>query len=146
MLQPKPAIDRVVPCTHGGIDFIELEKLGISSETILDFSVSCNPFGAPPGIREALGNTSVECYPDSEAGQLRHLLASRLNIAPENLIVGSGSTELIRLVAIAYFGPKDLVLIPQPTYGEYEIACQLVGAEVLKQPMQKENNFHHSKN
>ena len=46
------------------------------------------------------------------------------------------------MVAIAYFGPKDLVLIPQPTYGEYEIACQLVGAEVLKQPMQKENNFH----
>ena len=142
MLQPKPAIEKLVPCTHGGIDYSELERLGISSETILDFSVSCNPFGPPPGIREALSNTSIECYPDSEASQLRHLLASRLNVAPDNLIIGSGSTELIRLLAIAYFGPKDLVLIPQPTYGEYEIACQLVDADVLKQLMRKEANFH----
>ena len=142
MLQPKPAIEKLVPCTHGGIDYSELEKLGISSETILDFSVSCNPFGPPPGIREALDNTSIECYPDSEASQLRHLLASRLNVAPDNLVIGSGSTELIRLVAIAYFGPKDSVIIPQPTYGEYEIACQLVDADVLKQLMRKETNFH----
>jgi histidinol-phosphate aminotransferase len=142
LLQPKPAIEKLAPCAHGGIDYGELEKLGISSESILDFSVSCNPFGPPSGITEALSNTSVECYPDSEASQLRRLLASRLNIAADNLMVGSGSTELIRLVAIAYFGPKDLVLIPQPTYGEYEIACQLVEADVLKQPMQKENNFH----
>ena len=142
MLQPKPAIEKLAPCTHGGIDYGELEKLGIPSESIVDFSVSCNPFGPPPGIREALSNTSVECYPDSEASQLRRLLASRLNIATDNLIIGSGSTELIRLVAIAYFGPRDLVLIPHPTYGEYEIACRLADADVLKQLMRKETNFH----
>ena len=141
MLQPKPIIGKLVPCAHGGINYNELETLGIPPETIIDFSVSCNPFGPPPGIREALGNTAIDCYPDSESSELRQSLARKLNIGSDNLIIGSGSTELIRLVAIAYLGPGDLVLIPQPTYGEYEIACHLVDAQVLKQPMLKEANF-----
>lgn len=140
-MQPNPAIDKLVPCTHGGIDYAELGEMGISPETILDFSVSCNPFGPPPGITEVLSNTPVERYPDSQASQLTHILASKLNIAPDNLVIGSGSTELIRLVAIAYFGPNDLVLIPQPTYGEYEVACHLVDAQVVRQVMPKETDF-----
>lgn len=141
MLQPKPAIYKLSPCTHGGIDYSELGRLNISPETILDFSVSCNPFGPPPGIREALGNTPIERYPDSEASELKQSLARKLDIAPDALIIGSGTTELIRLVTIAYFSPNDLALIPHHTYGEYEVACQLVDAQVLKQPMPKETNF-----
>jgi len=141
LLQPKPNIDKLAPVTHGGINYIELVKLGISPESVLDFSVSTNPFGPPPGIREAMGSASIENYPDSEATELRKSLAKKLNIALDNLIIGSGSTELIRLVAIAYFSAGDAVLIPQPTYGEYEVACHLTGAKVLKQPMPKETNF-----
>jgi len=141
LLPPKPTIDKLVPNTHGGIDYAELKNLGISPEAVLDFSVSINPFGPPPGIEEALGNASIEHYPDSEATELRQSLAKRLNIAPDGILIGSGSTELIRLVAIAYFGSGDSVLIPQPTYGEYKIACHLVGAQVIKQPMLEEINF-----
>ncbi len=141
MLQPKPNIDKLVPSPHGGINYIELAELGISPEAVLDFSVSSNPFGPPPGIGEALSSVSIENYPDSEANELGQALAKKLNIAPDNLLIGSGSTELIRLVAAAYFGAEDSVLIPQPTYGEYEIACHLVGAQVLKQPMRKETSF-----
>ncbi len=141
MLRPKPNIEKLVPVSHGGINYLELEKLGISPEDVLDFSVSTNPFGPPPGIREAIAQASVDRYPDSEATELTLLLARKLNIAPGNLMIGSGSTELIRLVATAYFGPDDLVIIPQPTYGDYEIACHLVDAQVLKQPMLEETSF-----
>lgn len=142
MLQPRPTINKLAPCIHGGIDYAELKDLGISPEAILDFSVSCNPFGPPPGIKEALANTSIEHYPDSEASELKQLLAENLNIPTDNLIIGSGSTELIRLIAIVFFSPTDLVLIPQPTYGEYEIACHLVDTQILKQPVLQEPNFH----
>ncbi len=141
MLQPKPNIAKIAPATHGGIDYGELDKLGITSEAVLDFSVSTNPFGPPPGIREAMGSVSIEKYPDSEATAMRQSLAGKLNTAPDNLLIGSGSTELIRLIATAYFGAEDSVLIPHPTYGEYEVACRLVGAKVLKQSMLKETNF-----
>ncbi len=104
-------------------------------------ALACNPFGPPPGIREALANTSIERYPDSEASELKQALAKKLGISPDNLIIGSGSTELIRLLATAYFEPDDLVIIPQPTYGEYETACQLADAQILKQPILKEPDF-----
>jgi histidinol-phosphate aminotransferase len=141
MLQPRPGIEKLVPGRHGGIDYLELNKLGILPENILDFSVSTNPFGPPPGIKEAINRASIDCYPDSESTELRSLLASKLNISPENLLVGSGSTELIRMVTSAYLGPDDPVIIPQPTYADYEVACHLVDAKVLKQPTQEAVNF-----
>ncbi len=141
MLRPKPNIDKLVPATHGGINYPELEKLGISPEDVLDFSVSTNPFGPLPGTKEALSQASIACYPDSESTELRLSLAKKLSISPDNLLIGSGSTELIRLVATAYFEPEDLVIIPQPSYSDYEIACYLVGAQVLKQPMLEEADF-----
>jgi histidinol-phosphate aminotransferase len=141
LLQPRPAINKVTSCAHGGIDYAELKRLGVSLETILDFSVSCNPLGSPPGVREALADTSIERYPDSEASELKQALAEKLNIAPDKLIIGSGSTELIRLIATAYFEPNDLVLIPQPTYCEYEVACHLANTQILKQPVLKEPDF-----
>jgi histidinol-phosphate aminotransferase len=141
LLQPRPAINKVTPCVHGGIDYTEVKKPGISPETILDFSVSCNPFGPPPGVQETLAATSTECYPDSEATELKQALAENLSIASDKLIIGSGSTELIRLIATAYFEPDDLVIIPQPTYGEYEVACHLADTKILKQPLLKEPYF-----
>jgi histidinol-phosphate aminotransferase len=59
----------------------------------------------------------------------------------ENLLIGSGSTELIRLLALAYFNTGDKVLIPQPVYGEYELACQLARAQVVTQSNLEETNF-----
>ncbi len=142
MLQPKPNINQLIPCTHGGIDYSEILNVGISTDAVLDFSVNCNPFGPPPNIlEEALCNASIDSYPDSESTELRQVLAAKLNISPGNLLIGSGSTELIRLITTAYFSPEDSVLIPQPTYGEYEIACQLVDAQVVKQSALTEINF-----
>jgi histidinol-phosphate aminotransferase len=141
MLRPKPNIEGLAPASHGGINYSEFENLGISPEGVADFSVSTNPFGPPPGIQEALAQAVIDRYPDSEATELRLLLARKLNIAPDNILIGGGSTELIRLVAMAYLGPDDLVIVPQPTYGDYEIACYLVGAKVLKQWMPEEPNF-----
>jgi|WetSurMetagenome_2_1015567.scaffolds.fasta_scaffold100959_1 histidinol-phosphate aminotransferase len=141
MLRPKLNIENLLLSTHGGINNGELERLGISPENILDFSVSTNPFGPPPGIRKSLEQTSVSRYPDSEAGELKSLIAEKLSMTQDNLLVGSGSTELIRLIATSYFGPGDQVIIPGPTYGEYETTCHIVGAEVLKEPMMEEACF-----
>ena len=138
---PRPAINKISPCIHGGINHEELARFGIPPEAVLDFSVSCNPFGPPPGIKEALADTSIACYPDTEASELKQLLAQKLNTSQDRLIIGSGSTELIRLIATTYFAHDDLVLIPQPTYGEYETACQLADARVLKQPVLKKPVF-----
>ena len=141
MLRPKSNIEKLVTASHGGINYPELEKLGILPDKVLDFSVSTNPFGPPPGIETALRQASIDRYPDSDATELRLLLARKLGVNADNLIIGSGSTELIRLIATSYFGLDDTVIIPQPTYGDYEVACNLAGARVLRQPMPEVTGF-----
>ena len=140
-LRPKPEIENLRVCPHGGINYTELKAAGLAPDTVLDFSVCSNPFMPPPGIRKILGTIPIERYPDSEATELRQQLSERLGVAPDNILVGSGSTELIRLIALTYFRQGDRVLILAPTYGEYEVACQIVGAEPVEQWARTEDNF-----
>jgi len=128
-------------CQHGGIDYGEVEMLGITPHDVLDFSANLNPFGPPPGVMETLSEVDIVHYPDSEASYLRRSLAERLEIKMENILVGSGSTELIRLAALAYFGRGDQVLIIEPTFGEYELACRIAGASVVKQQLSATDAF-----
>ena len=46
---------------------------------------------------------------------------------PAQVVVGNGSTELIRLIAQLALQPDDAVLIVAPTFGEYEVATRLAG-------------------
>jgi len=134
-------VESINTCYHGGRNYAELEKLSISTDEVLDFSANTNPFGPPPGIREALVDTDIAQYPDSESVELRRSLVLKLAVSPENILVGNGSTEIIRLAALAYFGPGDPVLIIQPTFGEYEVACRIVQAPVLKQQLSAQEGF-----
>ena len=140
-LPPRPEIENLKVCPHGGINYAELSAMGIAPEAVLDFSVCTNPFMPPPGIRKVLNNITIETYPDCEATELRQRLSERLRVPSDNILIGSGTTELIRLIALAYFRQGDGILILEPTYGEYEVACQIVGAKLVKQWMEAENNF-----
>ncbi len=141
MLRPRPNIERLQAGYHGGPNYRELEKLGFSPQDILDFSVSTNPFGPPPGLMPILKNAVIDLYPDSEASRLRTQLAKKLRVSPDCLLIGSGSTELVRIITSAYLGPGDSVLIPQPTYSDYEVACNLADATVTRQLLTEESDF-----
>ncbi len=140
-IRPKPEVENLEVCFHGGPDWAELRSLGLSPEEIIDFSVCSNPFPPPPGVRKIFNSIAIDRYPDSETIELRQCLSEKLGVAPDNILAGSGATELIRLIALAYFRHGDSVLVLEPTFGEYEVACQIVGAEVFKQWGRAEEDF-----
>jgi histidinol-phosphate aminotransferase len=117
-------------CIHGGPVQVELESLGLKPDDIVDFSVSSNPFSYPPAVKKALGSVVIDRYPDSESTELRRCLADGLAVRPDNIVVGSGSMEVIRLITTAYLGKGDKALILKPTFGEYEVACRISGADI----------------
>ncbi len=141
MFAPKPFIQKLKPATHGGRQYAELQILGIDPAAVVDFSVSTNPLGPPPGLKTALIEADLESYPDSDSNLLKNRLAASFGVAAENLVIGNGSTELIRLAAAAYLGVGDKALILQPTYAEYALSAQLVGAEVCVLPLTAKTNF-----
>ncbi len=126
----KTAIE-LAPCIHGA----RLEELAEASEKSMDelsdFSVNLNPF-VPPGLKKLLEKAckSISRYPDNRYMGFKKAAADYLNVAPENIVPGNGSSELIRLFAEAVIEPGDRVIIPTPTFGEYEFQCRLFGANV----------------
>lgn len=131
---PRPCVAGLEPCLHGGIDHAELERLGIAPEAVVDFSVCTNPFGPPPGVTKALRTLDIKCYPDRRSTGLRRALAGSCGVAEDNVLVSGGSTDLIRMAVTAYAGEDDTVVIPQPAYGDYEMACRLSGCSIIAQP------------
>ncbi len=127
-------------CLHGGIDYAELKALAINPGDIIDFSVSTNPF-MPPDIKEIMSSTPVTSYPDTYSTLMRHRLSEKLGIDINNIVVGNGSTELIRLIALCYFRQNEPILIIEPTYGEYEQACRIFNARPLHYRCPEKNGF-----
>ncbi len=140
-LRPRPEIENLEACPHGGLNQAELKAMGLTPEAVLDFSVCANPFLPPPEVRKVLDTIAINRYPDSEATEFRQYLSAKLGVAPVHILAGSGATELIRLIALTYFRPGDSVLILEPTFGEYRVACQIAGAGVVKQWARAEENF-----
>jgi histidinol-phosphate aminotransferase len=114
---------------HGGLNFSELESLGLRPEDVTDFSASINPVGPSPRVLEAARNVNLASYPDPECLRLREAIGAALNVEPANILPGNGSTELIHLLARAFLSPDDTVVIFAPSFGEYAAACHTEGVE-----------------
>jgi len=107
---------------HGGNLRRAMEKYGISSEKIIDFSANINPLGFSPKIREVIIKNfdQLSHYPDPECKEAKKELSRYFKIDYENIVLGNGSTELIYLI-VRTLKPKK-ALIPVPTFCEYERA------------------------
>ncbi|MBI2865173.1 MAG: histidinol-phosphate aminotransferase family protein [Chloroflexi bacterium] len=137
----RPHIQSLTIGVHGGIDFGEIERLGLRPEEVLDFSVNANPWGPPPGVRETISRVAIDRYPDPEAKALRRRLASVHEVDVTSILVTNGSVEAIWCACLAFAGPGDCVLICGPTFGEYEVAARMIGAEVVRLRAKEEDGF-----
>jgi histidinol-phosphate aminotransferase len=102
------------------------------------------PFALPPEYARPLGEhlaqTSFERYPLADGGALRGLLAKEVGVAPEQVVLGNGSDELIALVIAAFSAPRPgaahaTILYPSPTFVVYRIAALAHGVEPIEVPL-----------
>ncbi len=126
---------------HGGDVYQLARSLGINLADLLDFSANINPLGFPSGlsgaVQEAL--TEIVHYPDRRCVALRQDLADYHHLAPEQILVGNGSTELIYLVARVLKPQRGLIVTP--AFSEYEHALTVAGAPVAFQATSEAHNF-----
>jgi histidinol-phosphate aminotransferase len=138
---PRPDVMAAEPVAHGAIDYVELERLGIDPEQLLDFSVNSNPYGPAPGVRQALTGVPPDRYPDRDALSLRRALSTRLGVTTDQIVIGNGTSELLWLTAAAYLRPGDRVVVIGPTFGEYARVSQLMGAWIESWTASPEEHF-----
>ena len=119
---------------HGGLNYAELESLGLRAEQVIDFSASINPLGPSSQVLEAAQAVNLAAYPDPECLKLREAIGLALGVEPARILAGNGSTELIHLIARTFLSSGDAALIFDPTFGEYDAACraQCVAPEFVR--------------
>lgn len=126
-MKPNPALASHHPIRHGGIFAIPKPN-----SKLLDFSVNINPLGTSPKVKKAIKDDldSLPVYPDSESRDLRKTLQRYTKTPSSQIVVGNGATEIIYNFCNSFLSKKTNVLIPVPTFGEYEVAAKLAGAKV----------------
>lgn len=110
---------------HGENIYRLAEELNVQERTILDFSAINNPLRVSKKIKAEIRKNLkyLHNYPDPDARRLRKRLAQYHEIDMETILCGNGSTELVYLVART-LNPQR-VLVPAPTFSEYERAVSI---------------------
>ena len=131
--------------THGGNIYRLAGTLRIPERKVVDFSTSVNPLGISKKIRDELRRhlKYLNNYPDPACHRLRWHISKHLSVPEENISCGNGSTELIYLVVRTL--KPERVLIPAPTFSEYERAVitsgDSQGGKIKFLPLKEEDNF-----
>ncbi|HTY52267.1 MAG TPA: histidinol-phosphate transaminase [Methanomicrobiales archaeon] len=114
---------------HGGTLLWHLRRSG---RPILDFSANLNPF--PPEIPWKPDPSSLASYPDDRYESLREEIGRTFHRKPEQIAVGNGSMEIIRVFCQAALSRGDGFFVGNPTFGEYSLSARLAGAREVKDP------------
>lgn len=96
-----------------------------------------NPLGPSPKALAALRRAlpSVHRYPDSSGYELTRKLAGRLQLDPEQIVLGNGSDDIIGLLARSFLRPGDEVIMPKPSFQMYEIEARAAAAVPVEVPL-----------
>jgi threonine-phosphate decarboxylase len=124
-------------CHHGGIYSAKNNK-----SVKIDFSSNTNPLGISKNVVKSLiENINLSySYPDPNCIELKNDILKYLNCnidEIDHLITGNGATELIHYFSSAFV--KKKVLIPSPTFCEYELASKRNNAKIIHS--QVKNDF-----
>jgi threonine-phosphate decarboxylase len=121
-------------CLHGGPYSVNPKLVKV------DFSSNVNPLGISSrvlsSVSEHLSSVSSS-YPDPECLELKKNILDYLDsgLTLDCVCVGNGATEIIHDFARSFV--RNKVLIPMPTFCEYQAASNRAGANVMLVPLKK---------
>ena len=111
-------------------------ELGIEPDAIIKLASNENPLGPSPkaieAMRAALSNAHL--YPDGSGFYLCKAVAAKLGLAPENVILGNGSNEVIEFLGHAFLNPGDDVIIFQYAFIIYKLLAASFAARTIELP------------
>jgi histidinol-phosphate aminotransferase len=111
-------------------------ELGVDPSTIIKLASNENPLGPSPKALQAM-RTALEdahLYPDGSGFYLRKALAAKLRLAPEAIILGNGSNEVIEFLGHAFLNPGDDVITCRYAFIVYKLLATAFGVRTIETP------------
>jgi histidinol-phosphate aminotransferase len=121
-------------------------KLSIAKEAsavtaksaVVRLSANENPYGPSSKALKAMTDSfGLACrYPDEHANALVEALAKLNGVGPDQILIGDGSGEILKLCAEAFTGPQlGKLVAADPTFEAILNHAKINGAEVEKVPL-----------
>jgi histidinol-phosphate aminotransferase len=96
-----------------------------------------NPYGPPESAVRAMAGSAAAAarYPDPHETPLIDDLARHHGVAPENILLGCGSGEILKMADMAFLGQGQRVVAAEPTFEAVLRFAGLARAEATKVPL-----------
>ncbi|MEK7165969.1 MAG: histidinol-phosphate transaminase, partial [Patescibacteria group bacterium] len=108
------------------------------SKRAIDLTLSVNPLGCSPRVLKLLPKITmadISSYPDSKI--LINKLTQRFRVNENNLLLGCGSEQLIKLIAQTFCTAKGLAVMEQGSFAVFTKECLLAKAKVVAVNLEK---------
>ena len=111
-------------------------ELGLDETTVIKLASNENPLGTSPFALEAMITTlhQIALYPDGSGYELKAALSKRYAVAPEQIILGNGSNDVLDLAARVFLKPGAAAVYSQHAFAVYPLVVQMIGANGISVP------------
>lgn len=129
-----PAILHLQPYPVGNPISEMQKKLGLKRISKLAYNE--NPLGTSrlvtEGLKKEMGRLCR--YPDDSANSFKQALSKHLKVMPEQIIVGNGSEEVLRMLMQAFAWSEGHIILPQYSFVAYKVIAQGFGIKTVEIP------------
>jgi histidinol-phosphate aminotransferase len=106
-------------------------------ERVIKLNTNENPFPPSPRVLEAIRTVDPEAlrrYPSPKADGFRATAARIHGVAPDMILAGNGSDEILAIAVRTFLGPGDVLAYPDPTYSLYPVLAASAENRVVTVP------------
>lgn len=116
---------------------IEEVQRELGLDRIIKLASNENPLGYSPLVKDAMVNEmeKLAFYPEGTAPVLAGKLAEQLGANEEQIIIGNGSDELLRLLTRGYIRSGDEAIMADVTFPRYETNVKIEGGKPVMVPL-----------
>ncbi|RXK04674.1 histidinol-phosphate transaminase [Halarcobacter bivalviorum] len=107
---------------------------GVDTKDIIKLASNENPYGTSPKVVEKIASLSKNMfmYPDDSMYELKEALGKKFSVTSDNIIIGSGSDQVIDFLVKAKCSENSKMLMSRTTFAMYEIYGRQAGAQIIK--------------
>ncbi|MFM2398835.1 MAG: hypothetical protein RL341_992 [Pseudomonadota bacterium] len=134
---PGPDYIRALAPYVGGKPIEETAReYGLDPAKIVKLASNENPLGMPQSARDAMARAAQDLgrYPDDNAFDLKAALSAKLAVPASWITLGSGSSDILMMAAMAVAGAGATVVYSQYGFVVYALATQKIGAKAKVVP------------
>ncbi len=104
---------------------------------VVKLNTNENPYPPSPRVMEAVRAVpahALQRYPRPMADEFRAAASRVLGVAPDALLAGNGSDDVLTIATRTFLAPGDSLAYPEPTYSLYPVLAHLQDARIVTVP------------